>query len=171
MLQTVVRPNISQALHHSFGNGATVWGHAITPSIAHMLQGHRELGIRYSEIRPGPVFEICDGVALLPHVIDASTLRLHAEASAFRRVTNQSESAVEAVVRCAIGDACNLKLWGCISAENTSRTSEAASRDMTITLPVIFDVAFWEISPMKAPGKERESQELRARVALSTCSQ
>ncbi|PKA39926.1 hypothetical protein N2599_29290 (plasmid) [Rhizobium sullae] len=184
MLQSITCPNIGHAIVHHFGEGAAVWGQAITPSIAHLVQAHRELAIDYSRIRPGIVFETVSSVAMLPHVIDGSTFRIHVESTAFRRTVVRREAAVEAFVRCDTGAGCTLKLWGRVATESPSQQSDqlAAIDDRTAaTVPVIFTVTFWEIS--RAPDarmeqmikevseKDRKIRELELKVALSMCSQ
>ncbi|MGO8550108.1 hypothetical protein ACC732_36535, partial [Rhizobium ruizarguesonis] len=85
------------------GEGAAVWGQAITPSIAHLVQVHRELSIDYAQIRPGIVFETVPSIAMLPHVIDTSTFRIHVDAAVFRHTA----SAIEAVERASAVAAAN----------------------------------------------------------------
>lgn len=184
MLQSITCPNIGHAIVHHFGEGAAVWGRAITPSIAHLVQFHRELAIDYSRIRPGIVFETVSSVAMLPHVIDGSTFRFHVESTAFRRAAGRCEAAMEASIRCDAGVDCTLKLWGYVAAESPSEQSE---RPATIdekafaTVSVIFTVAFWEISRApstrmeqmikEASEKDRRIRELELKAAFSMCSQ
>ncbi|WP_105402502.1 hypothetical protein [Neorhizobium sp. T7_12] len=184
MLQSITCPNIGHAIVHHFGEGAAIWGQAITPSIAHLVQTQRALAIDFSRIRHGIVFETVSSVAMLPHVIDGSTFRIHVESTAFRRTIVRREAAVEAFVRCDTGAGCTLNIWGRVATESPSQQSDqlAAIEDKTAaTVPVIFTVTFWEIS--RAPNarmeqmirqvseKDRKIRELELKLALSMCSQ
>ncbi|WP_107676102.1 hypothetical protein [Agrobacterium sp. LAD9] len=184
MLQSITCPNIGHAIVHHFGEGAAVWGQTITPSIAHLVQAQRELAIDYSRIRPGIVFETVSSVAMLPHVIDGSTFRVHVESTAFHRTVGRRDAAVEAFVRCDAGAESTLKLWGRVATESPSQQSDqlATIDDKAVaTVPVIFTVTLWEIS--RAPDarmeqmireiseKDRKIRELEGKVALSMCSQ
>lgn len=184
MLQTIACPNVGHSIVHHFGEGAAVWGQAITPSIAHLVQAHRELAIDYSRVRPGIVFEIDKGIATLPHVIDASTFRLHAEASAFRHAAGRPGAVVEAVITCDVGAECTLKLWGRVMTEDPAQgweLSRHVDREDAATIPVIFAVSFWEVSRAtdarieqmirESAEKDRKIRELESKVALSMSSQ
>jgi hypothetical protein len=181
MQHSIVCPNIGHSIVHHFGEGATVWGQAITPSIAHLVQAHRELSINYSRIRPGIVFESVSSVAKLPHILDTSAFRIHAEASFFRQSAGRPAAAIEAVIHCDVGGECTLKLWGRVTAEDSATQDQPARNDRGGTLPVIFTVTFWEISRDADPRmqnminqsaeKDRKIKELEAKVALAMCSQ
>lgn len=184
MLQTVVCPNIGHSIVHHFGEGAAVWGQAITPSIAHLVQAHSEVAIDYSRVRPGIIFEINRGIAKLPHVISSSTFRLHAEAAAFRHATGRQEAAVDVVVHCEVGANCTLKLWGRVTAEDPAQHWGAPGRahhDTAATIPVIFVVTFWEICRAldtrvdqlvrESAEKDRRIGELESKLALAMCAQ
>jgi len=181
MLHSVVCPSMGHSIIHHFGEGAAVWGQMITPSIAHLIQSHRELPIDFSRVRPGIVFEVETGAAMLPHVIDASTLRLHVGTAAFRHAAGRADATVEAVARIDVGGDCTLKVWGRATAEEPSRQKQSRTRDLTSTTPIIFNVTFWEISRAndarfdqllcESAEKDREIQQLRAKVALAMCSQ
>ncbi|MGV1761715.1 hypothetical protein ACQZ6F_32130 [Rhizobium sp. A22-96] len=184
MLQTVVCPNIGHSIIHHFDEGAAVWGQAITPSIAHLVQVHHEVAIDYTRVRPGIVFEVNRGVAMLPHVTGPSTFRLHAEAAAFRHAVGRPSTAVDVVVHCEVSAGCALKLWGRVTAEDPAQkwgTPGRADRDTTATIPVIFAVTFWEISRAvdtrldqlmrEAAEKDRRIGELESKVALAMCAQ
>jgi hypothetical protein len=181
MQHSIVCPNIGHSIVHHFGDGAAVWGRAITPSIAHLVQAHRELSINYSRIRPGIVFESVSSVAKLPHVLDSSTFRIHAEASFFRQTAGRPAAVIEAVIHCDVGGECTLKLWGRVTADGPAPQDQPARNDRGCTLPVIFTVTFWEISRDADPRmqdminqsaeKDRKIRELEAIVALAMCSQ
>ncbi|MBY5865354.1 hypothetical protein [Rhizobium leguminosarum] len=180
MLQSITCPNIGHDIVHHFGEGAAVWGQTITPSIAHLVQAQRELAIDYSRIRPGIVFETVSSVAMLPHVIDGSTFRAHVESTAFRRTVVRREAAVEAFIRCDAGAECTLKLWGRVASQRSDHLLATDDKDAA-TVPVIFTVAFWEISRApdtrmeqmirEASEKDRKIRELEGKAALSMCSQ
>lgn len=179
MLHTVTCPTMGHSILHHFAEGAAVWGNVITPSVAHVIQSHRELAIGYSRVRPGIVFETVDAIAMQPHVIDVSTLRLHVEASALRHAAGRPDPAVEAVIKCSAGTDCTLRLWGRIKPE-ASAPSCGKARSAPVSIPAIFTAAFWEISADDArtgrtmsdiAGKDRKIRALEARVALSMCSQ
>ncbi|TCR79578.1 hypothetical protein [Rhizobium sp. BK376] len=181
MLHSIVCPSMGHSIIHPFAEGAAVWGQVITPSIAHLIQSQRELPIDFSRVRPGIVFEVETGVAMLPHVIDASTLRLHVETSAFRHGTARPDASVEAVVRIDVGGDCTLKVWGKARAEEPTQREQSRNRNLTSTTPVILAITFWEIS--RAPDarfdhllresakNDREIRQLRSQVALAMCSQ
>jgi hypothetical protein len=181
MLHSVVCPSMGHAIIHHFGEGAAVWGQVITPSIAHLLQSERELRIDFSQVRPGIVFEVETAGALLPHVIDASTLRVHVGTTAYRHAAGRADATVEAVVRIDVGGDCTLKVWGRAMAENPSPQEPASIHNPASTTPMIFKVTFWEISRAndarfdqllrESAEKDREIQRLRAQVALAMCSQ
>lgn len=184
MLQTVVCPNIGHSMVHHFGEGAAVWGQAITPSIAHLVQARHEVAIDYSRVRPGIVFEINRGVAILPHVTGFSTFRLHAEIAAFRHAAGRPTATVDVVVHCEAGAGCTLKLWGHVSAEDPAQQWEASgrtNRDITATIPVILAVTFWELSRAvdtridqlmrESAEKDRRIGELELKVALAMSAQ
>lgn len=181
MLHSVVCPNMGHAIVHHFGEGAAVWGQVITPSIAHLLQSESELPIDFSRVRPGIVFEVETAGALLPHVIDASTLRVHVGTTAYRHAAGRADATVEAVVRIDVGSECTLKVWGRATAENPAPQEPAGLRESAPTTPVIFKVTFWEISRAndarfdqlvrETAEKDREIRDLRAQVALAMCSQ
>jgi hypothetical protein len=183
MLQSITCPNTGQAVVGHFGKSAAVWGRTITPSIAHLVQTQRELAIDYSRIHSGIVLENASSVAMLPHVIDESTFRIHAESMAFHPFVATREAA-EAFVSCDAGAECTLKLWGCVATESPLQQSNqlADIYDKTATtIPVIFTVTFWEISrsadirmeQMIREGAEKDCKirELELKVALSMCSQ
>ncbi|SCB49886.1 hypothetical protein GA0061101_13160 [Rhizobium lusitanum] len=182
MQHSVVCPSIGHSIVHHFGEGAAVWGQAITPSIAHLVQVHRELAIDYSQIRPGIVFDTVPSIAMLPHVIDTSTFRLHADAAVFRHTAGRSGTAMEAVLRCDAGGECSLKLWGRVVAEDgVQQPDQLSPTGGGSTLPVLFTVAFWEISRAtdarmqsmitESAEKDRKIRELEATIALAMCSQ
>lgn len=181
MLHSVVCPSIGHAIVHHFGEGAAVWGQLVTPSIAHLLQSERELTINFSRVRPGIVFEVETAGALLPHVIDASTLRVHVRTTAYRYAAGRAAAAVEAVVRIDVGGDCMLKIWGRATVENPSPQEPASISEAASTTPIIFKVTFWEISRAndarfdqllrQSVEKDREIQQLRAQIALAMCSQ
>jgi len=171
---------MGHSIVHHFREGAAVWGQVITPSVAHLIQSHRELPIDFSRIRPGIVFEVETGFGMLPHVIDASTLRLHVGAAAFRHAAGRPEATVEAVTRLDVGGECSLKVWGRATAEEPLRRDPSGSHNLASTVPVIFTVTFWEISRAsdarfdqllrESAEKDGEIQQLRAKVALAMCS-
>ncbi|MBB3166292.1 hypothetical protein FHS25_006809 [Rhizobium laguerreae] len=182
MQHSVVCPNIGHSIVHHFGEGAAVWGQAITPSIAHLVQGHRELAIDYAQIRPGIVFETVPSIAMLPHVIDISTFRIHVDTAVFRHTAGRSGAAIEAILRCDAGAECSLKLWGRVVVEDGASLPDQLSRaDRSSTLPVLFTVAFWEISRASdarmrsmarvSAEKDGRIQELEMKLALTMCSQ
>lgn len=181
MLHSVVCPSMGHAIVHHFGDGAAVWGQVITPSIAHLLQSESELPIDFSRVRPGIVFEVERAGALLPHVIDVSTLRVHVGTTAFRHAAGRADATVEAVIRVDIDGDCTLKVWGRATAESPAPQEPAGLREPASTTPVVFKVTFWEISRandarfdqllLEAAEKDREIQELRAQVALAMSSQ
>jgi hypothetical protein len=182
MLHSIVAPNVGHPIVHHFGEGAAVWGQAITPSVAHLVQGHREIVIDYSLVGPGIVFAVSSSVAMLPHILDTATFRLHADAAAFRHAANRPDASVDAVVRCEVGDDCVLKLWGRATAEDAILPwNQTVRTDRDATVPVLFKVSFWEISRLAdarmrsmikdAAEKDTRICELEARVALSACSQ
>ena len=135
MLHSVVCPSMGHAIVHNFGEGAAVWGQVITPSIAHLLQSERELPIDFSRVRPGIVFEVETAGALLPHVIDASTLRVHVGTTAYRHAAGRGDATVEAVVRIDVGGDCTLKVWGSTTAENPSPHVPASIQERASTTP------------------------------------
>ncbi|QWW71295.1 hypothetical protein KQ933_21745 (plasmid) [Rhizobium sp. WYJ-E13] len=181
MLHSVVCPSMGHAIVHHFGDGAAVWGQMITPSIAHLIQSHRDFPIDFSRVRPGIVFEVETAGALLPHVIDASTLRVHVGATAFRHAAGRTDATVEAVARIDVGGDCTLKVWGKATAEEPSRQEQSRSHDPASATPIIFTVTFWEIARAtearfdqllrESAEKDREIRQLRAQVALAMCSQ
>ena len=181
MLHSVVCPSMGHAIVHHFGDGAAVWGQVITPSIAHLLQSERNFPIDFSRVRPGIVFEVETARALLPHVIDASTLRVHAGTTAYRRAAGRADATVEAVIRVDVGGDCTLKVWGRATAESPAPQETASISNPASTTPMIFKVTFWEISRAndarfdqllrESAEKDREIRELRAQVALAMCSQ
>ncbi len=181
MLHSIVCPSMGHSIIHHFAEGAAVWGQVITPSIAHLIQSQRELSIDFSRVRPGIVFEAETGVAMLPHVIDASTLRLHIGTTAFRNAAGRPDATIEVVVRIDVGGDCTLKIWGRATAENPLRQEQSRAHDTAPTIPVIFNVTFWEISRAsdsnfdhlrrESAEKDREIQRLRAQIALAMCSQ
>jgi len=181
MLHSIVCPSMGHSIIHHFGEGAAVWGQVITPSIAHLIQSQRELSVDFSRVRPGIVFEAETGIAMLPHVIDASALRLHVGAVAFRHAAGRSSAAIDAVVRIDVGGDCTLKVWGRATAEDQLRLEQFGARDAASTIPVIFNLTFWEISRASdssfdelrrdSADKDREIQQLRSQVALAMCSQ
>lgn len=184
MLQTVVCPNIGHSIVHCFDEGAAVWGQTITPSIAHLVQSHREVAIDYSRVRPGIVFEINRGVVMLPHVTGSSSFRFHAEATAFRHAVGRPAGTVDAVIHCDAGADCALKLWGRVTAEDLAqqwRTSARTDRNIVATIPVVFAVTFWEISRAldtridqlmrESAERDRRIRELESKVALAMCAQ
>lgn len=181
MLHSIVCPSMGHSIIHHFGEGAAVWGQVITPSIAHLIQSQRELPIDFSRVRPGIVFEAETGVAMLPHVIDVSALRLHVGVATFRHAAGRSGAAIDAVVRVDVGGDCTLKVWGRATAEDPLRQEQFGARDTASAIPVIFNVTFWEISRASdnssdelrrsSAEKDREIQRLRSQVALAMCSQ
>ncbi len=181
MLHSVVCPSMGHAIVHHFGEGAAVWGQVITPSVAHLIQSQRELPIDLSQVRPGIVFEVERAGALLPHVIDASTLRVHVGTTAFRRAAGRANATVEAVARIDVGGGCTLKVWGKATANEPSRQEQSRSYDPAYTTPIIFTVTFWEISRAngdrfdqllrESAEKDRVIRELQTQVALARCSQ
>lgn len=184
MLQTVVCPNIGHSIVHHFDEGAAVWGQAITPSIAHLVQAHHEVAIDYTRVRPGIVFEVNRGVAMLPHVTGPSTFRLHAEATAFRNATGRLATPVDVVVHCEVSAGCMLKLWGRVTAEDPAQQWGASGRahhNIAATIPVMFTVTFWEISRAvdtrvdrlmrESAEKDRRIEELESKLALAMCAQ
>ena len=181
MLYSIVCPSMGHSIIHHFGEGAAVWGQVITPSIAHLIQSRRELPIDFSRVRPGIVFEVETGVAMLPDVIDASALRLHVGAAAFCHAAGWSGAAVEALARVDIGGDCTLKVWGRATAENPLQQDQFRIRGVASTTPIIFTVTFWEISRAsdstfdqlrrESADKDREIKQLRSQVALAMCSQ
>lgn len=181
MLHSVVCPSVGHAIVHHFGEGAAVWGQVITPSIAHLLQSERDFPIDFSRVRPGIVFEVETARALLPHVIDASTLRVHVGTTAYRHAAGRADGTVEAVVRIDVGGDCTLKVWGRATAENPAPQEPASISNPASTTPIVFKVTFWEISRAndarfdqllrETAEKDREIRELRAQVALAMCSQ
>lgn len=181
MLHSIVYPSMGPFIMHHFGKGAAVWGQVITPSIAHLIQYHRELPIDFSRIRPGIVFEVETGTAMLPHVIDVSTLRLHVGAATFRQAVGRAGASVDAVVRIDVGGDCALKVWGKATAEKLSPPEQSRSHDPASTTPTVFNVTFWEISRAndarfdqllrESVEKDREIERLRGQMALAMCSQ
>lgn len=182
MLHSIVAPNMGHPVVHHFGEGAAVWGQAVTPSVAHLVQTCRDIAIDYSRVGPGIVFEVVSGPATLPHVVDASTFRFHAEATAFRTAAGRPNSTIDVVLRCEVGDECSMKLWGRVSAENPALLWDRPfRRGQGITIPVLFTLSFWEISRTPdarmhrlikdATEKDRRIRELEAQVALSMCAQ
>ncbi|MDL2409118.1 hypothetical protein PY650_26475 [Rhizobium calliandrae] len=181
MLHSIVCPSMGHSIIHHFAEGAAVWGQVITPSVAHLIQSQRELPIDFSRVRPGIVFEAETGVAMLPHVIDATALRLHVGADAFFHAAGRSGAAIEAVARIVVGGDCTLKVWGRATAEDPLRQKQLRARDKASTIPVIFNVTFWEISRASdgsfdqlrraSAEKDREIHRLRSQVALAMCSQ
>jgi len=181
MLHSVVCPSMGHAIVHHFGEGAAVWGQVITPSIAHLLQSERELPIDFSRVRPGIVFEVETAGAMLPHVIDASTLRVHVGTTAYRHAAGRADVPVEAVIRVDVGGDCMLKVWGRATAANPSPQEPAGIPNSASTTPIVFKVTFWEISRLidarvdqllrDSADKDREIQQLRTQVALAMCSQ
>ncbi|KAA1177173.1 hypothetical protein FP026_25055 [Rhizobium tropici] len=181
MLHSIVCPSIGHSIIHHFGEGAAVWGQVITPSIAHLIQSQRELPIDFSRVRPGIVFEVETAAAMLPHVIDASTLRLHVGATPFRHTAGRPYATIESVVRIDVGGDCTLKVWGRATAEDRLLQEQSRTRDAASTIPVIFTVTFWEISRAsdssfdqlrrESADKDREIQRLRSQVTLAMCSQ
>ncbi|MCX8279267.1 hypothetical protein OSJ77_03640 [Phyllobacterium sp. 0TCS1.6C] len=178
MLQSAISPNIGHAIVHHFGEGAAVWGRALTPSIAHAIQGSRTLTIDYSLVHPDTAFETVSSGAMLPHVINDSKFRVHVESSAFRRCAGRHGALTEALVRCDAGAECILKLWGTVVAESSPQQSDDEFAD---TVPVIFAVTFWEISLardlrmeqmlMELSERDKKIRELELKVALSMCSE
>jgi len=181
MLYSLVCPSMGHAIVHHFGEGAAVWGQAITPSIAHLIQSQRELPIDFSRVRPGIVFEAETGAAMLPHVIDASTLRLHVGTGVFRHAAARADARVDAVVRIDVGGDCTLKVWGRATAEELPKQEQSRNHDAASTTPIMFNVTFWEISRAndarfdqllrESAEKDREIRQLRAQVSLAMCSQ
>ena len=181
MQHSIVCPNIGHSIVHHFGERAAVWGQAITPSIAHVVQANQELSIDYSRIRPGIVFESVSSIAKLPHVLDTSTFRIHAEASFFRQAAGRPAAVMDAVIQCDLGGDCTLKLWGRVAVEDPASNDQLSRNDRGATLPVIFTLAFWEISRAadtrmqnmlkESAEKDLKIRELEAEVALAMCSQ
>ena len=182
MQHSVVCPNIGHSIVHHFREGAAVWGQAITPSIAHLVQARSELALDYSRIRPGIVFETVPSIAVLPHVINASTFRIHADANVFRHIAGHSGAAIEATLHCDAGAECLLKLWGRVEAEDgDARQDRLPNGNGNATVAVLFTVSFWEISRAAGPrmqtmireseNKDRKIRELELKVALAVCSQ
>lgn len=178
MLHAIATPNVGRYIVHHLQEGAAVWGQRITPSVAHIIQIHKELGIGYSRVAPGIVFESVTGTVLMPHVIDQSRLRLHADAAVFRRARGGCAGNIDAVLHCDVGVDCRLKLWGTVTAEETAVVVSAQTGDCGITVPVAFTVTFWEIahslqSQMQGVDTEKDQRikVLESRVAMSMCSQ
>jgi hypothetical protein len=182
MLNSVVTPNRGHPVVYYFASGAAVWGQAITPSIAHLVQTQRWIAIDYARIAPGIVFQIVSGQVMTPHVIDQSTFRLHADAATLRQAMSSPEATPDAVLRCEVGDACALKLWGRVSKDEQAPPWDPQSHDgAAMTVPIIFTVTFWEIAPSseaqirnltrEVAEKDRLIRELTGKVALAMCSQ
>lgn len=178
MLHAIATPNVGRPIVHHLQDGAAVWGQRITPSVAHIIQIQKELAIGYSRVAPGIVFECVAGTVLMPHVIDPSRLRLHADAAVFRRACGGCASSIDAVLHCDVGVNCRLKLWGAVIAAEIAASVSLQSGDCSITLPVVFTVTFWEIahsSQSQMSGVDTEKDErinlLESKVALSMCSQ
>lgn len=181
MMHSIVCPSMGHAIVHHFGEGAAAWGQVITPSIAHLVQSQREIPIYFSRVRPGIVFEVETGIAMLPHVMDASTLRLHIGTTAFRHATGRPDATVETFIRLNVDSDCTLKFWGRASAEGPTGQEPSGKPEMASTVPVVFSVTFWEISraddarfdqlQRESTAKDQEIQQLRAQVVLAMCSQ
>ncbi|MCY1666685.1 hypothetical protein [Rhizobium sp. SL86] len=181
MLHSIACPGMGPEIVHHFAEGAAVWGQVITPSIAHLIQSHRALPIDFSRVRPGIVFEIETSTATLPHVIDASTMRMQMAASAFRHAAGRADATVDAVARIDLGGDCTLKVWGRVTAETQCSPEQTCNRDLPSTTSIIFKVTFWEIARAsdlrrdqllrEAAEKDLEIQKLRTQAVLARCSQ
>jgi hypothetical protein len=183
VLHSFACPDIGHSIAHHFGEGAAVWGQTLTPSIAHLLQAHNELTIDYARVGPGIVFSADKGSVMLPYVLDTASFRLHAETSAFRHAAGHPSATVEAAIAFDVGAGCTLKIWGRVAMEASARDWKPASmtNESTHTVPVIFALAFWEISKgadarmaqiiRESAEKDRKIRELESRVALAMCSQ
>lgn len=182
MLQTIIAPNAGHPVVHHLAEGASVWGQAITASIAHLIQLSHEIDIDYSRIGAGVVFQRVSGIAMLPHVLGEKAVRLQVETTAFRKATGSPRTGIDAVAHIRIGDGCTLKLWGHIALEDPSlRLDHPLRYDRGMTTPAIFTLSFWEVSRtsdtrMSMPvhemaDKNRKIRELEAMVALAMCSQ
>ncbi|RKD35940.1 hypothetical protein BJ928_12719 [Rhizobium sp. WW_1] len=184
MLHAIVCPNVGHAIVHHFGAGAAVWGQSITPSVAHLLRERHELEIDYSRIRPGIVFEAVRGLVTSPSVSNASTIRLRAEAPAFRHAVGRPHTPIESMLHCDLGIDSALRLWGSVKADDQPQAAQqpgGANCDSATTLPIVFTVTFWEIRRSgdaridrlmsEAAEKDRRIRELEAKVALAMCAQ
>lgn len=182
MLQTIIAPNAGHPVVHHLAEGASVWGQAITASIAHLIQLSHEIDIDYSRIGAGIVFQRVPGMAMLPHVLSEKAVRLQVETAAFRKVTGNLRTGTDAIAYVGIGDGCTLKLWGHIAVEGSSLPLDLAGRgDRGMTTPAVFALSFWEVSRTSdvrsstllhdVAEKDRKIRELEAVVALATCSQ
>lgn len=182
MLNSVVTPNRGHPVVHHFAAGAAVWGQKITPSIAHLVQSQRRIAIDYERVAPGIVFQVVSGQVMIPHVVDQSTFRFHADAATLRHAMSSPEATPDAVLRCEVGDACALRLWGRVAMQEQAPQWEHQSHDgSAMTVPIIFTVTFWEISrsseaqirnlTREAAEKDSVIRELSGKVALAMCSQ
>ncbi|MFK0166583.1 hypothetical protein [Rhizobium sp. NPDC090279] len=182
MLHTIIAPNAGHPVVHHIGEGASVWGHAITASIAHLIQLNHEIELDYSLIGAGVVFQRTSGAAMLPHVLGENAVRLQVEKATFRRAAGNPQIGTGAIACVSIGDSCILKLWGHIAVDDSSmRWDHPMGSDRGITVPAIFTVSFWEVSRTaetrlstllrETAEKDRRIRDLEAIVALTVCSQ
>ncbi|TXH85548.1 MAG: hypothetical protein E6Q77_00100 [Rhizobium sp.] len=182
MLQTIVAPNAGHPVVYNLAEGASVWGHVITPSIAHLIQLDREIAVDYSRVGAGVAFQSVSGTAMLPHVVDEKTVRLQAETTAFRDAAGNPQTGTDSILHVRASDDCTLKLWGQVAPEDPLLRGDHPIRaDQGETIPVTFTLSFWEISRMPdarmtallhaAAEKDRKIGKLEAQVALAMCSQ
>lgn len=182
MLQTITAPNIGHPIVYHFSEGASAWGQAIGPSVAHLLQRDRRLLISYSRVGAGVTIQQVSGHARLGNIIDDRSVRLEVDAREFHQVHGSAQTRSDARISCDVEGDCKLNLWGHLIADRPSQTSGShLLPDESAETPAIFQVDFWEIN---RPGsdtisnlladiaaKDRKIRELEAKVAFSMCSQ
>jgi hypothetical protein len=157
-----------------FGEGTSPWGQTLNPSLAHFIQLQRSLSIAC----PDAPLQATTGLGTLPHVMAPSTIRLHVDAEVSLAVRRAPGRSIGAILRCSVGDGCDLTIWGGLELEMPGKRREPAlASAMT---PALFSLAFWcvsrspddALSLFVAPtDKEARIRELEALAALSRCAQ
>ena len=184
MMHALIAPNLGHPVVHHFGDGASVWGSAITPTVSHVVQNKGAVALEYTGIRPGIVFDAVSLPLSSLHVEDTSTIRLEADMAALRRAGLTEKLPLAALICIETENGCLLKMWGDLIAESSlaSDRKSVASKDSTALALVPFKVTFWEISGFTRDAstvelrrlvaeKDRRIRELEAKVALANCSQ
>ena len=143
-----------------FEEGRSPWGQRLSPSLAHFIEIRRSLSIAF----PNAGLQHAAGLGTLPHVLDPTSIRLHVDAALSLAMRRMQERSVGAILRCDIGDGCDLTAWGRLLLETPLNGRDPSARGATA--PAVFTLEFWEVSREAARRRALETQ-----AALSRCAQ
>jgi hypothetical protein len=182
MLDAITCPATCDRAAERMVKAAATWGQAITPALAQLAQSDLDVSIAYAVERPGEAIRSASSLGELSPVADSLMFRLLTSAADLHQAVGSPQTTIKATAQCDIDGKHVLKLWGFISAAQTAIDEKACGdSDAADTVPLIFRLEFWEVSPGREAGlyalmrqsaeKDLEIQHLRRRVALAMSAQ